>query len=75
MVTKKFPAASSQALSGSPYRVHVTAIDDSGNAGFATVQIAVLPTQPRSGSAKDAKHKAATVPKPKQKTSKKVVTR
>lgn len=65
-VTKSFPAPSFNGLNGSPYQVHVTAIDDAGNAGFTTVPITVLPVGGRPGPGMDTKHRAAKSSAPKQ---------
>jgi hypothetical protein len=57
-VNKIFPASS---RTNNPYQVHVTAIDDLGNAGFATIPVTVNPAptptpEPRQGAVKDTKH-------------------
>ena len=70
-VTKAFPASSE---SGNPYKVHLTVIDNEGDAAFKDTQIIVNAVQPRGGSVEDTKHRAETLARP-QKGARKVVTR
>ena len=63
-----------------PYQVHVTAIDEDGNAGFANILVTVNPTPtptpgPRRLSlADDTKHRRAQAPRSKQGAAPKVAT-
>jgi hypothetical protein len=62
VVTKTFPAPSDPA---NPYKVHVTAIDSNGNAGFKDITIQVNASQAGGGSLIDTKHPTATLGGPK----------
>jgi hypothetical protein len=73
-VTRKFPVPSQN---GNPYRVHLTVIDNLGNAASRDIvfPVSTPPPGPQHSSVENAKHRTTTSPRPKQGAARKVATR